>query len=63
MYEERAHYDREFADYQKGMDIPLETWKQMAADYYGLCSYVDYETGRLILPWRSGPGRQHDHRL
>jgi choline-sulfatase len=47
-YQTRAQYDRRFADRQRGMDIPLETWRQICAYYYGLVAYVDHEVGRLL---------------
>ncbi|MCL4402460.1 MAG: sulfatase-like hydrolase/transferase, partial [Acidobacteria bacterium] len=47
-FETRARYDRDFAASQRGLDIPLETWRRIAADYYGLCAYVDHEVGRLM---------------
>ncbi|MCL5271042.1 MAG: sulfatase-like hydrolase/transferase [bacterium] len=44
----RAAYDRQFAAKQKGMEIPVETWRRICADYYGLCAHVDHEVGRLM---------------
>ncbi len=47
-YETRAAYDRWFADYQGGFKLDKDTWAMCAADYYGLCSHVDDEMGRLF---------------
>lgn len=47
-YNGRSDYDRWFADYQGGFKLSREEWAQCAADYYGLCSSIDYEVGRLI---------------
>jgi len=48
VYESRAQYDRGFAGAQRGLDIPASTWRQICADYYGLCACVDHEIGRLL---------------
>lgn len=47
-YETRSGYDRWFADYQGGFKLDEKTWRQCAADYYGLCAHVDNEMGRLL---------------
>ena len=47
-YMERSKFDRDSADVQRGFDLSMETWRQISADYYGLCSYVDNEVGRLM---------------
>lgn len=48
VYLERSEYDREFSDGHRGFDLSIDTWHQVCADYYGLCSYVDFEVGRLL---------------
>ena len=48
VYRERAAYDRGLSDGQGGFELSMDTWKQVCADYYGLCSYVDFEVGRII---------------
>ncbi len=47
-YETRSAYDRWFADYQGGFKLDEKTWRQCAADYYGLCAHVDNQVGRLV---------------
>lgn len=47
-YECRSDYDRWFADYQGGFKLDEKTWRQCAADYYGLCAHVDNQIGRLL---------------
>jgi choline-sulfatase len=48
MYDGRASYDRWFADGQGGMKLSMDQWRQLAADYYSLCAFVDHEVGRLL---------------
>ena len=45
---DRAAYDRRLAAVEQGMDLPLESWRRAAADYYGLCAYLDHQVGRLV---------------
>ena len=45
----RAKYDRWLAGVEKGMELPIDQWRQAAAHYYALCSYVDHEVGRLMI--------------
>jgi arylsulfatase A-like enzyme len=47
-YEGRAEYDRTLSDGHGGFKLSDEVWQQNAADYYGLCSHVDHEVGRLL---------------
>ena len=44
----RAAYDRQMAEIEQGMDMSMQTWQRAAADYYGLCAYLDHEVGRLV---------------
>ncbi|HWL44427.1 MAG TPA: sulfatase-like hydrolase/transferase [Ilumatobacter sp.] len=47
-HDARSSYDRWLARVEAGLKMPLDVWRQAAADYYGLCAYVDHEVGRLM---------------
>lgn len=47
-HDERSSYDRWLARVEGGMRMSVAQWRQAAADYYGLCSFVDHEVGRLM---------------
>ncbi|HUS61933.1 MAG TPA: sulfatase-like hydrolase/transferase, partial [Acidimicrobiales bacterium] len=51
-HDERSSYDRWLANVEGGMRMTADQWKRAAADYYGLCSYIDHEVGRLMRALR-----------
>lgn len=47
-HDERSSYDRWLAGVELGMDMTMDQWRRCAADYYGLCAFLDHEVGRLM---------------
>jgi arylsulfatase A-like enzyme len=48
MFKERSEFDQVMGKNHGGFEFSDEQWRQNAADYYGLCSHVDDEVGRLL---------------
>jgi choline-sulfatase len=52
-YRMRAAYDRTIADAQRMRELTREQVREIWKDYMGLCTYVDYEIGRLLAALRA----------
>jgi choline-sulfatase len=52
-YRLRAAYDRTVADALRMRELTREQVRQIWKDYMGLCTYVDYEIGRLLAALRA----------
>ncbi len=49
MYANRSAHDVRLSDGQGGMQMSDETWDWVHRCYYGLCSYVDHQVGRVLF--------------
>lgn len=49
MYGNRSRLDQQLADEQGGNTLDAETWRWICQTYYGCCSYVDQQVGRILF--------------
>jgi len=43
-----SEYEQSFADADRGLDLSMDTWREIWACYNNLVSFIDFEVGRLL---------------